>query len=242
MSEKNQSPSYDSQIEKINNPTRIAAILKNILDARTLLRVTLPGSPEEYNSTLLEINRENNFILLDELHPKAGHERLREAKKLAVLTNLNSVDVSFAGHLQQTLVENNIAIYKLQLPKLLYYRQLRAHFRIPIGITEIPVNIILDSEIALEGELHDISSGGLCIRFATELPANLKRGVLINSCMVDLPEGNKLESKFEVRFRSNQDDKGRTLVGGQFVRLNQAQQRMVERYVASLDREIRRKS
>ncbi len=242
MAEKNQLSSYYSKIEKINNPTRIAAILKNILEARTLLRVTLPGSPTEYNSTLLDINRKNDFILLDELNPKAGHKQLLQAKKLAMLTRLNNVDVSFAGHLQQTLVQDDIAIYKVQLPKLLYYRQLRAHFRIPIGITEIPVNITLDSEIELKGELHDISAGGICIRFAIKLPANLKRGILINSCVVDLPEGNQLKSKLEVRFRGSEDDKGRALIGGQFVKLDQAQQRMLERYIASLDREIRRKS
>lgn len=242
MAEKNQSSDYDSQTEKINNPARITAILKNILEARTLLRVTLPGSSIEYHSTMLEVNRENNFILLDELNPKEGHERLLKAKKLAVLTHLKGVDVSFANHLQQAFVENDIAIYKIQLPKLLYYRQLRAHFRIPVGITEIPVNLILDSEITLAGDVHDISSGGLCIQFATKLPANLKRGILIESCMIDLPDGNKLESKFEVRFCGKEDDKGRTLVGGQFVKLDRQQQRTLERYIAGLDREIRRKS
>ncbi|MDH5190457.1 MAG: flagellar brake protein [Gammaproteobacteria bacterium] len=242
MAENNKSSNYDSQTEKISNPARITAILKNIIEARTLLRVTLPGSPKGYNSALLEVNREGNYVLLDELNPKEGHDILLKAKKLAVFTHLNGVDVGFIGHLADAFYQDDIAVYRVQLPKILNYHQLRQHFRIPIGITEIPVKIIIDNEITLEGELHDISSGGLCIRFTTEVPANLKRGKLADSCVVDFPDGNRLESKFEIRYRGNEDEKKRTLIGGQFVNLERNKQRMIERYVASLDREMRRKS
>ncbi|MDH5436493.1 MAG: flagellar brake protein [Gammaproteobacteria bacterium] len=242
MAENDKSSNYDAQTEKITNPARISAILKNILEARTLLSVTLPDSAIQYNSVILEINRDHSYILLDELNPKAGHERLLKSGKLAVFTHLNGVDVGFKGILQKVQTEDAIAAYEIQFPTILYYRQLRAHFRIPIGITEIPVKLRLDDDIKLQGLLHDISSGGLSIRFTSQLPAELKRGSLIESCTVNLPDANKIESKFEVRFRGKEDEKGRILIGGKFVSLDKVQQRMIERYVAALDREIRRKS
>jgi len=241
MAENKKSSSYDSQTEKITNPARIAAILKNILDARTLLRVTLPESSGEYNSAILEIDNHNQNIVLDELNPREGHERLLNTKKIAIFTHVRGVDVSFASLLKQSSVTDNIASYLIGFPKILHYRQLRANFRIPIGITQIPVGLVLQKDMGMGGELHDISAGGICIRFNSDIPDIIKVGSIIDTCTIDLPDNNKVESKLEVRFRGKKDDKGRILLGCRFINMERDQQRAIERYVASLDREMRRK-
>lgn len=227
--------------EIITNPARIRGIISNIHKSRNLLNVSLPDDRHQYNSIILDIDTDKNTITLDELNPKDGHERFLTKKTAIISTTINGVDIRFQINLHNVASSDDIAYYIVGIPDKLDYHQLRAYHRVPIGLNSIPVLLIQNDEDVLEGELRDISAGGVSIRFTSKLPETFKRGTLIPTCMIELKDKEKITSELEIRFISKPDDKQRIQIGARFVGMDKPQQRMVERYVASLDRELRRK-
>ena len=72
-----------SQIDQ-NSPTYIAAMLRRMLDQRCLLTIQIGTLPDLYTSALLEVVREAEYIVLDELTPRAGHRLLQSDTPLQI--------------------------------------------------------------------------------------------------------------------------------------------------------------
>lgn len=227
--------------EVITNPARIRGIISNIHKSRNLLNVSLPDDSHQYNSIILDIDADNKTITLDELNPKEGHERFLTKKIALISTTIHGVDIRFQVDLHNVASSDDIAYYIAGIPNKLDYHQLRAYHRVPIGLNSIPVLLIQNDKDVLEGELRDISAGGVSIRFANKLPETIKRGTLIPTCMIELGNKDKISAELEIRFISKPDDKKHIQIGARFVGMDKPQQRIVERFVASLDRELRRK-
>ncbi len=227
--------------EVITNPARIRGVISNIHKSRNLLNVTIPGDKNQYNSIILDIDADKSILTLDELNPEEGHSHFLTKKTAIISTTINGVDIRFQVNLHNVATSNDIAYYIVGVPGKLDYHQLRAYHRVPIGLNSIPVLLIQDDKDVLEGELRDISSGGVSIRFTINLPKNIKRGTLFPTCMIELDNKDKISSKLEIRFIGKPDDSKHTLIGARFVGMDKPQQRTVERFVAKLDRELRRK-
>lgn len=227
--------------EIIANPARIRGIISNIHKSRNLLNVSLPGDSRPYNSIILEFDTDANTLTLDELNPQEGHTSFLQGRRAIIKTTINGVDIRFQVELQNVSASDDIAYYIVGIPNKLDYHQLRAYHRVPIGLNSIPVLLIQNDKDLLEGELHDISAGGISVRFSHKIPETIKRGTLIPTCMIELSNKDKISTELEIRFISKPDDGKRTLIGARFVGMDKPQQRIVERFVASLDRELRRK-
>lgn len=232
---------YEGQTDKITNTARIATILNNLQARRALLRVTLPGSAKQYNSAVLEIDGDAGIMVLDELNPREGHDKLLAAKGFDIHTQLKGVDVNFRCTLTAHGVDAGIAYYRVPLPKLVYYRQLRSYYRVEVGMAHLRVSLHLGNDQTVEGELFDISAGGICVRFRGGVPPFFKHGFQIPRCDIQLGENDTLCCKLDVRYVSKPDNHGRIHLGSRFIDMEPAQQRMVERYVAAIDRQLRRK-
>jgi len=233
--------SYEGQTDKITNTARIATILNNLKARRALLRVTMPGSGKQYNSAVLEIDNNAGIMVLDELNPREGHDKLLAAKGFDIHAQLKGVDVNFRCTLADHGTDAGIAYYRVPIPKLVYYRQLRAYYRVEVGLAHLPVSLHLDNEQTVEGELFDISAGGVCIRLRGGLPPFFKRGFQVPQCDIQLGESDTLSCKLELCYVSKPDNRGRIHVGARFIDMERAQERAVERYVAAIDRQLRRK-
>jgi len=233
--------SYEGQTDKITNTARIATVLNNIKGSRALLWVKLPGSGKQYNSAVLEVDNHAGVMILDELNPREGHDKLLSAKNFDVHAQLKGVDVNFRGTLADYGTEAGIAYYQVPIPKLIYYRQLRAYYRVEVSMAHLGLSLYLDNDQILEGELFDISAGGICIRFTGSLPPFFKRGFQVPQCNIALGENEQISCKLEVCYVTKPDNRGRIHLGARFIDMEKPQERMVERYVAAIDRELRRK-
>src|SRR5690606_23153810 len=70
---------YQTHGERITNPAQIVRLLERVKENRALLTITIPGINTIYNSAILGISFEQKHLLLDELLPADGHERLINA-------------------------------------------------------------------------------------------------------------------------------------------------------------------
>ncbi|MDO9372106.1 MAG: PilZ domain-containing protein [Gammaproteobacteria bacterium] len=113
----------------------------------------------------------------------------------------------------------------------------RAHLR---PGDRVPVTLETESGQILQGHLCDISAGGLSAIFDPPA-AVLAHAELIPCCMICFAPDDEVSSALEVRFLYTEAHSGEWRVGGRFIEMERVQQNRVERFVAALDREMRKK-
>jgi c-di-GMP-binding flagellar brake protein YcgR len=231
---------YHSEGEQLTDPVQIGALLKKVKDSRTLIQVTVPGRSAEYNSALLDINREQGYLLLDELTPPDGHQLLREQGRLTVVIRLRGVSMRFTSNVLEIGGQAGIAFYRVEFPRQLYYLQRRAYYRVKLGMgLLVPLSITYEVSQSLEGYLDDISVGGIGAELKQHLPFN--RGDLLPACAIQLPSGEKVDCEMEVRFISQDDAQNKFHLGARFINLDRPRQSKLKRFVAETERELLRR-
>ncbi len=233
---------YSPEIERISFAPQIASLLRRLQETRSLLSVTVAGSDELYNSAIVEVDAEFGYVLLDELTPVEGHMRLLQSRALHAHARLRGVDISFAGALQEAGEKDGIAFYRLPMPTLVNYRQRRANFRARVGMA-IPVPIGLGNRhiAELDGTLYDISIGGVGALVRAGSIAELRQGSVFERCNIRLPKGREITCGLEIRYVSHDERRHALRIGGRYVDLGRAQEKIIEHFVAALERELLRK-
>lgn len=234
-------PDETAQAEEIADPARIVSLLRRMQQARTLLIVSFPQVSECFNSSLLSIQPQHGSMVLDELTPPTGHAHLLRLRTPHIQARLRGVDINFSTELLEAGVKAGIAYYRIALPSMLAYAQRRANFRARLGAgRRVPVTLETEQGQILKGYLCDISASGLCASFGPPVVA-LAHGDPIPRCRIRFEPGDEVSSKMEVRFVNTGIHSGLWRVGGRFIDIERMQVARVERYVATLDREMRKK-
>ena len=234
--------SYESKVEKVTDPARIAGLLLRLKENRSLLRITLPGSTESFNSAILDVTPEQHYLIIDELNPVNGHQLLLEAGRLNASAQLRGVDMRFDSALESAGESKGVAFYRIALPLTLDYLQQRAHYRAKVSMAKaIEISIVRTNGETYSGYLNDISIGGIGIRFNDAQLPKMARGERIPQCHINLPTGVDIHCRIEIRFTSVSVDSSHRMIGGRFIHLNASQEAAIAQYVAALDRELAKK-
>lgn len=243
MKDASTSPSaseYQSQTERIANPAQVVALLRRASEGRELLTVVLPDASRPYNSAILEVDSNQGYLLLDELNPVDGHQRLAAGSQLRASCRIRGVELSFGTTVREIGGESGVAYYRVAMPNELHYQQRREHYRVEVGRgLVIPVYLFLDSDGKVEGQLCDLSAGGLRLRLETTSP--VKRGQRIDRCTIPLAKGDELSAALEVRYARFEDNAKWLRIGARFLDLSRAQRNRIRRFVAQVERELIRK-
>lgn len=229
---------YQSKSEKITHGPQIAGLLKRVRDNRVLLSVRVAGSDAVFNSLLLDVDVERNFILLDELNPHHGHELACRARQLRVHCHCQGVELSFVCHIEIGQGQRGISFYRAAVPEAVNYLQRRSNFRVRVG-QDMNVPVHLPLGMTLAGELIDLSLGGL----GASLPeqAELSRGQIIDTCSIQLPTGDPLTTELEIRFIYRDKVRQIVRIGASFRNLDPTRQNLLRRVITQLEREMLRR-
>lgn len=231
---------YQQQHETITAPLRINTILRPLIDKHALLTLTLGENKGIYSSVLLKVDSDNKSLVLDGLHPETGNQLLHEAKVAAVRAQVNGIDIQFSSELQSSGSKNSAVYHVLSLPESIRYRQRRENYRAQVSPHyELSVKLQAVNGTQCTGTLFDISAGGICIHFpdAKSLADEfIKQDV---RCSISLPDRGQVRSQFKVTHYAIHEIHRYPFVGGRFIDLDKAQHRVIERFVAKLQRESR---
>ena len=240
--------SLEDNDNHITRPHQIVGILRRLADGRHIVNVSTPfGGNQIHTSAILDVSAERGYILLDELNPAPSTYNGLTERRLGVFAQLGGVDVSFSATVERVGSEDGTPWLLLALPEHLLYQQRREHFRAASSSADpIPVRLGPEGREGpmLEGELADISIGGLGVRMdsRTELPADFEHGTLIPYAAVEIPgQSRPLECKLEVRSVREESETRRRHIGLRFIDLDPRSHRQVEKFVAAVDREQRRR-
>jgi len=230
--------SMHEENEFITLPAQIAGVLKRLQEAHVLLRITIPGENQAYLSALLEVHPVDGYLLLDELNPPEGNAALQRARRLGVSAQLRGVDISFTTDLIDTGSSAQIAYYRLAMPQGMRYQQRRTSYRARISLARmIPVLLTRDDGTTLEGQLFDISVGGIGTHYKPGKTIDIQQGGVWDECIIRLDGTQEIRSALEVCF-IGEDSRSRQLrLGGKFLNLARPQIKIIENFVAALERD-----
>lgn len=241
-SEENSGENYQPQYEIISFPPRILSLLRPVQEKHTLLTVTLTNSRQLFTTAIIDIDSNNFQLTIDELHPADGNKLLAEEKVLCLHTLLDKVDLGFCTNVHSIGSTDNINYYVLNFPANVRYRQRRQAYRVPTGpLDTIPVKLTGGQKISFDGLLHDISAGGFSARFhAKKCPGEEFMNQVIDCCIM-LPNKSTIICSVKLCHKNLNQTTQHMHVGCQFLDLDNAQHRAVERFVVSLQRMSRKK-
>lgn len=237
-------------MDKITNPAQIIGILKKIHKRRAMLNISVVGAnsgsdigsdaAKHYSSAILEVKYDGirGYIIIDELTPKEGHELLLKAGKLEVRLQLDGVKISCATTLESSGSDAGIAFYTLALPHEMDYLQQRANHRVrPSLVKPLTANLTHADETVFNGEIYDISADGLSIKLKSDLLATTLKPTDILTCLFTLPPKEKIICKLEVRSIHAANQQNFMRIGVRFSSLPNPLQKLIQRYISTLERE-----
>lgn len=232
---------YQSQSEKITQLPQIIALLRRLHEGRILLSVRIPGIERYFNSMLLNINTERKSLLLDEINNDWAHRKALEAGRLRVFAQCEGVEMNFHVTIRSARNKQGISFYQADLPEYMYYRQRRADYRVRVETDmEIPVFLPLEEERILDGQLCDVSMGGLGALVPNR--EDIHKGLIIPTCKIQLPQDPEpLQADLEICFILQDTNNQMLRLGGRFNKLAREDKSRLRRFVTQLEREMIRR-
>jgi len=211
------------------------------MNNRDPLELKFTDRQQIFQTYIVDIDRENNRVALDELIPNDGERHLLNGEAINIVTYREGVRIAWS-HSQPALLDilDDARCYWLTLPTQISYHQRRNAFRADT-LPEQSLSVHIDSNKlsqTIRGRLLDISATG-CKVDIKSASTSLQPGQLYETFAISLPSGSVTLSA-ELRHLHNDDSTRSTLAGFKFHDLGGSAQRVIERFVYQLQREARR--
>ncbi len=232
---------YQDEYEDITDAAQIAGLLRRVQEHHVLLTVALNEAqdPPLYNSAVVTVEPERAEVLIDALHPPSGHRQVQPGRRLQAFARLHGIEMSFALDIEG--LRPSEAAYLARLPRLLHYRQRRQQYRVQVGHgSAVSVELVLRDQTRCSAELVDISAGGVCLRCSRDALAGAEPGTVLPGMELRLPGRQLLECALEVR-NIRREASTEALVGARFIGLDRRLAQQVQRFVAAMDRDARKR-
>ncbi len=223
-------------------PVEIVANLRQLQQHHDPLVITFHERNQRFQSYLIEVDRDNNRLILDEMIPNDAERFLQNGEPFRIEAFHEGVRVAWEC-LQPVQIDQHqgARCYFSPMPEEVHYHQRRNAYRAPLKQTEqIKIELAgakLRSPIT--GLLLDISATGCKVRLPGNVASSLHSGQVYERFTAQLPFG-AMTTAVELRHVQYEEKLDTTFAGVRFHRMSGLEQRQVERFVYQLQREARR--
>lgn len=226
----------------LTTPLEIAGNLRMLQESHDPLIITFHERTQRFQSYVVNVDRENNSIALDEMIPRDGERFLLAGEPFRIEGFHEGVRIAWESNGPLTIDDSNgTRCYRGTLPDEVVYHQRRNAFRAALKLAQL-VSIELGGEklkVPLAGKLLDISATGCKLRFDGDISNGLQLGQVYDRFIAALPFGN-MTTSVELRYLHHEEKIDTTFAGVRFHNMSGLVQRQVERFVYQLQREARR--
>lgn len=218
---------------RIEGHTGITHMLEGLMKRRALITAVV-GDDETgtYATAVLAVFPDRQRLVLDELTPEAGHQRLLEEKTIRCYALLDGIRTSFGSQLVHHGSKDGISYYVLAYPEYILYEQKREDYRVRVA-RELRSAVRIEERV--EGQVHDLSLGGMGILFPAH--SHFHNGEILMNATIILPNKRTIQCDLEVRYIAEVPELNRKRVGCRFLRLEAPARREIQRCVLYLERE-----
>ena len=228
-----------------------SAVLRNIYMTlmrfqrnHNLVQVKFKGDEVTYQSMILRVNPEEQYLYIDELFPKTDGFIGLEGHTITVIVKEKGMTVSFDSKILKRGKEDGALYYKIELPTEIDKQQRRGAFRIQMDdALGVDVGVELDNSAdeSLIATVKDISSTGVRLVIQGE-HKKIRSGTVLANLKLSYGDGEFFICNLDVRnSQLEQEPHHHTLVGGQFINLNSEDKKQLEKFILKTQREIRRR-
>lgn len=176
----------------------VERVLSALLARREPLAALLAGGADS-RWKLRRVDPMRQFIVVEPLSGGAAIPALLERKQVTFVAEFGGMYIEFPASDPALVVDDETRAVRLGFPKVTVSRQQRAHPRSPAP-PDLPLHCAIPAGagVALEGQIMDISEGGLglLVRGAYLVPAP---GTLIKGWRIERPGKDSLSLDLEVR-------------------------------------------
>lgn len=223
-------------------PVEIVANLRLLQQHHDPLIIMFKERNQRFQSYVIEVDREKNLLILDELMPSDGERYMNGGEAFRVESFHDGVRIAWdcAAGMQESDYQGE-RCYIGGIPDEVLYHQRRNAFRAALRqADQVKVELAgTKLRTPLDGLMLDISASGCKVRLTGNASEQLQPGQVYEECVALLPVG-RLEAAVELRHVRYDDKLDLTFIGLHFATLSGLQQRLVERFVYQLQREARR--
>ena len=239
ISDNSLSKQADLEPIRLTSADDINHLLKKIFLKHSLLTITIGSSDECYGSTILEVNNDDKYLVIDELHPEKGHAKIKVGTSISFNASHAGASVYFIGTVEAIGENTKAAYYKIGMPEEIQYHQRRNTYRITTSINEpVAVNLVNENEVLIKAELRDISHGGVCLRVNAASHISISSGDVMPTCLIQVNEERKILSSLNICHVEVIKETGSLRIGAEFLNMSNLDQRELEHFIASLERAV----
>jgi c-di-GMP-binding flagellar brake protein YcgR len=225
------------EITSEGEQAEIFILLKRAFETRCLLTVFVGHDRTPYTSAILEVVRDARYLVLDELTPAIGHDRIKAEPRIEVRALVDGIELRFESRVTQIGTQDGLPYYKVAFPQEVIYAQRRRLHRVTVPLSQgFEVIVGFADEQELRGELRDLSVGGLCARIRSGLIDPKHDRHALASCRILLPDERTILSDIEILHIDAPSRPRVPRIGARFVDPAPAMLRRIEQFCAELDR------
>ena len=227
---------------EIHSRTEILFLLNAIKKRNLLVNLDLPGSRQIVVTSIIDIDKATNTLILDSARGDALNHELLSGKRAEFITQLDGVSISFSIGTVTLCEYDKLPALRIALPGSLIRLQRREHFRVQLPIAR-PVKCIVPSTSpehpeAIHTNIVDISCGGVAI---SESGGQLgtETGRVLRDCRLLLPDADVVITSLEVRNSAQirlPNGSFQTRLGCKFINLPNDMAAMLQRFVMNIER------
>ena len=225
----------------LTTPLEIASSLRMLQESHDPLIITFQDRTQRFQSYVVDVNRENNTLALDEMIPRGGERFLEAGIPFRVEGFHEGVRIAWECTTPLSIDDtHDHRCYRGALPREVLYHQRRSAFRAALKLSHL-----IDVQVAgeklkspIKGKLLDVSATGCKLRFEGDIGENLQLGQVYERFTAALPFG-QITTPVELRYLHFEERLNITFAGLRFHNISGGVQRQVERFVYQLQREAR---
>lgn len=222
-------------------PLEVVKALTLLKDSRDPVFLSFPERSQRFQSSLIQVDRERNRIIFDEMIPTDGERYLKNGETFHVEAFHDGVCMTWeCKNTMQFSELDGARCYVTTLPPEMTHHQRRSAFRAAIKPAQAVKAELSDSKFKLmvQGQLLDISGTGCKLSISGDISQKVQSGQVYERLSAQLPIG-KLTVQVELRHVHYDDKRDKTSLGLRFHRASGVEQRLIERFVFQLQREAR---
>lgn len=222
-------------------PVEIVANLRLLQQHNDPLVISFSGRAQRYQSYVIDVDRDRQLLILDEIMPTDGERLLLSGEPFNAEGFHDGVRIAWSSNQPVNLGEyEGHRSYFCSLPQEIIYHQRRNAYRAQLKQTDlVNIDLAVSDSQTLSGHLIDISATGAKLRFAGDIHSTLSAGQVHECFTAHFPFG-AMTTPIEIRHVKVEDKIKFSFVGVRFHGINGQAQRLVERFVYQLQREARR--
>jgi len=229
-------PKQRTSSYKVTSRSEIVHLLSTLKNNHILLSIKVGESALDFGSMILDVHKNDAYIILDELFPRNNISEKVHDQNLNIECKIDGIHLRFTSKVNSVIRKDGSEYCKIVIPSSIYYFQRREFFRaITSPLNGMFIILIPEEGVTIQTEVKNLSLGGVSAQLDYESEILLKE----NNCpafIINSPDGEKIHGSLEIIRMYASRQKHKSMLSGKFTELQSKDKHLLSKLVAKLER------